>query len=57
MAKSAARDKDKSETKFVFNEGPRVEICEKLLKQMGYTSRRSFDGAFYTVTIENHKEE
>jgi hypothetical protein len=57
MAKSAERDKDKNETSFVFYEGLGVEICEKLLKQMGHTPRRSFDGAFYTVTIENHKEE
>ena len=56
MAKSAERDKDKNETSFVFYESPGVEICEKLLKQMGHTPRRSFDGAFYTVTIENHKE-
>ena len=56
MAKSAERDKDKNETRFVFYESPGVEICEKLLKQMGHTPRRSFDGAFYTVTIENHKE-
>lgn len=57
IAKSAERDKDKNETSFVFYESPGVEICEKLLKQMGYTPRRSFDGVFYTVTIENHKEE
>lgn len=56
MAKSAERDKDKNEMSFVFYESPGVEICEKLLKQMGHTPRRSFDGAFYTVTIENHKE-
>ncbi len=56
MAKSAERDKDKNETSFVFHESPGVEICEKLLKQMGHTPRRSFDGVFYTVTIENHKE-
>lgn len=55
MAKSAERDKDKSETSFVFYESSGVAICENLLKQMGYTSRRSFDGVFYTVTIENHK--
>ena len=56
MAKRAERDKDKNETSFVFHESPGAEICEKLLKQMGHTPRRSFDGAFYTVTIENHKE-
>ena len=56
MAKSAERDKDKNETSFVFYEGTGVEICEKLLKQMGHTPRRSFDGVFYTVTIEKHKE-
>ena len=56
MAKSAERDKDKNETSFVFYEGSGVEICEKLLKQMGHTPIRSFDGAFYTVNIENHKE-
>ena len=56
MAKSAERDKDKNETRVVFCDGSGVEICEKLLKQMGHTPRRSFDGAFYTVTIENHKE-
>lgn len=55
MAKSAERDKDKNEMSFVFYEGSGVVICENLLKRMGYTSRRSFDGAFYTVTIENHK--
>ena len=55
MAKSAERDKDKNEINFVFYEGSGVTICEKLLKQMGYTPRRSFDGAFYTVTVENHK--
>ena len=53
MAKSAER---KNEMSFVFYEGLGVETCEKLLKQMGHTPRRSFDGAFYTVTIENHKE-
>lgn len=57
MAKSAERDKDKNETSFVFYESPGAEICEKLLKQMGHTPRRSFDGVFYTVTIESHKEE
>lgn len=56
MAKSAERDKDKSETSFVFHEGSGVAICENLLKQMGHTPRRSFDGVFYTVTVENHKE-
>ena len=56
MAKSAELDKDKSETSFVFCEGPGVVICENLLKQMGHAPRRSFDGVFYTVTIENHKE-
>ena len=56
MAKSAERDKDKNEMSFVFYEGSGVTICEKLLKQMGYTPRRSFDGAFYTITVENHKE-
>ena len=56
MAKSAERDKDKNEMSFVFYEDSGVAICEKLLKQMGHTPRRSFDGAFYTVTIENHKE-
>ena len=57
MAKSAERDKDKNEMSFVFYDGSGVVICENLLKRMGYTSRRSFDGAFYTVTIENHKKE
>ena len=56
MAKSTERDKDKNEMSFVFHEGTGVIICEKLLKQMGHTPRRSFDGVFYTVTIENHKE-
>ena len=54
MAKSVER---KNEMSFVFYEGSGVETCEKLLKQMGHTPRRSFDGAFYTVTIEKHKEE
>ena len=53
MAKSAEH---KNEMSFVFYEGSGVAICENLLKRMGYTPRRSFDGAFYTVTIENHKE-
>ena len=56
MAKSAERDKDKNEMRFVFHEGSRAEICEKLLKQMGHTPRRGFTGVFYTVTIENDKE-
>lgn len=55
MAKSAERDKDKNEMSFVFHEGSGVVMCENLLKQMGYTPRRSFDGAFYTVTVENRK--
>ena len=55
MAKSAERDKDKNEMSIVFYNGSEVVICENLLKQMGYTPRRSFDGAFYTVTVENHK--
>lgn len=55
MAKSAERDKDKNEMSFVFYDGSGVVICESLLKQMGYTPRRSFDGAFYTVTVENNK--
>ena len=57
MAKSAERDKDKNEMSFVFYEGSGAAICEKLLNQMGYTPRRSCDGVFYTVTVENHKEE
>ena len=57
MAKSVERDKDKSKTSFVFYDGSGVVICENLLKRMGYAPKRSFDGAFYTVTIENHKEE
>ena len=44
-----------TEMSFVFYDGSGVVICENLLKQMGYTPRRSFDGAFYTVTVENHK--
>ena len=56
MAKIAEQDKDKDETRFEFYNGSGVEICEKLLKQMGHTPRRIHDGVFYTVTIENHKE-
>lgn len=55
IAKSAERDKDKNEMFIVFYDGSEVVICENLLKQMGYTPRRSFDGAFYTVTVENYK--